>query len=739
MECDDDAPATPGAAPIPPPDPPALRAAYLFASSRAPERWGARTGDWVIYDLPPDEVAVQQSAIKRIRSRAHAEVIFMRQWHHQVRVSGAALAPSLWGGNDLATIEVSPAGTAQAREYLLAPRDWIANVGTETAYVQLKPRTARRPPPEYFLELPPQTKAVILTSGEGQGWKLAAHRAAGEPWLPDGPLLRPNVDESTLVWYTASPPDVCMPAAPRAARGCPRVGCINVAGTVGGGHGAQRLRELADCAEHYNLGILFAVSCGRRRRDITRLEGRPWRVIWSVDGGSPQEGVCALIHDSVSITGSRSEHHDVLGITIPPRAAPGGTRTLRDTLLLGCYAVGTPLLAGQHAVDERWPESMRAVGTAIQRHVGPKIALGDWNARDPELLLRLDSMTGGHLDIDAFQPHLDVLGLTVAPLVHDLPTWLGAGESGVRARRIDHILYSSEAEALEIVAEVIWCLRWVVDHALILTDLQGGPETLPEPHVWRSVTYNTRDPESLLEFAMASTVFSRHITASDSVAVFDAALRRAAHAALCKQQTCRVTPSVTANDAGGMQGNLIAEWIAARAAGHMVEHLDIDDTLPLVPTNDAAEDARRAFNAFRDRRTAARERLAVERHERRAKHHAWQQECMASDRGTTQRLMRKPGLTVISIVENADGSAATGSALPQAVWEQSRAMREDAQLREETRRFLRNFEGDRVGPVLSEREASGLLWGLRSSAPGIDQISARMLRHAEAWAPEVWL
>eukprot|EP00660_Eupelagonema_oceanica_P007392 gene7392-12974_t len=238
---------------------------------------------------------------------------------------------------------------------------------------------------------------------------------------------------------------------------------------------------------------------------------------------------------------------------------------------------------------------------------------------------------------------------------------------------------------------------------------------------------------------MAATVFSRHVTVEDSVADLDAALRRAAHAALGKSRECRVTTTVTANDAAGMKGNLIAEWIAARAAGGMAENLDVDDTLTLEPTNDAAGDARRAYDAFRDRRSTARERIASERRERLAKHRIWQQECVASDRGTTQRLMHKPGLSVIAIVENADGSAATGSALPQAVWEQSRAMREDAQLRAETRRFLRTFEGDRTGPELSPRDASSLLWGLRSSAPGVDQISSRMLRHMEAWAPEAWL
>eukprot|EP00660_Eupelagonema_oceanica_P005300 gene5300-735_t len=242
----------------------------------------------------------------------------------------------------------------------------------------------------------------------------------------------------------------------------------------------------------------------------------------------------------------------------------------------------------------------------------------------------------------------------------------------------------------------------------------------------------------MLEFTQAAWLFTRHCTVLDSPAVFDAALRRAAHAALSKRRVCRASTKVPTG-ADGQLGNAVMEWLAARAAGLAAEHLEVDETHALEPSADAQADARRAFEMFRELRSRAREDVGDGRRARAAKRQEWEAECVATTRGTTQRLMRKPGLTVIAIVEDADGTSATGTALPQAVWEQSRGMREDAQLHAETRRFLRNFPGDRVGAPLDVRTASSLLWGLNSSAPGVDQISARMLRHLEAWAPEVWL
>ena len=59
----------------------------------------------------------------RIRERAHAVGRVMAQWQHELRVHGDALAPSLWGGTNKATFEVTPAGAAQAATYHMQPRD----------------------------------------------------------------------------------------------------------------------------------------------------------------------------------------------------------------------------------------------------------------------------------------------------------------------------------------------------------------------------------------------------------------------------------------------------------------------------------------------------------------------------------------------------------------------------------------------------------------------------------------
>eukprot|EP00660_Eupelagonema_oceanica_P004822 gene4822-4991_t len=284
-----------------------LRAAYTFGDPGPySRRYGARDGDWVTYALPADERDLQRGAVHRIRSRAHAELLVMKQWQHPVRVRGAALAESVWGGEHDAILEVTPPGAATANSHHLRALDWVANVGDHAAYLQLLPATARRPVPERFVEIPPHHKAVLLVDADHalQNAALEVRRAVGAPWLRDGNLHRPNVDESSLVWHTAAPPAPRHVARDARYTGLPSVGSINVAGTVGGSgeHGAtQRLSELAELAEHHSLGILFCVSCGPRQ-PILRLPLGPWKVVWSVPGGTVQEGVCALVHDTVTYT-----------------------------------------------------------------------------------------------------------------------------------------------------------------------------------------------------------------------------------------------------------------------------------------------------------------------------------------------------------------------------------------------------------------------------------------------------
>eukprot|EP00665_Eupelagonemidae_sp_cell47_P006852 gene6852-7947_t len=127
------------------PDPRGLRAAYIFPPG-IPERCGGRPGDWVVYELTGVDHDIQRQALQRIRSRGHAVVTIMRQWRCDIRVQGGALSPTLWGGDTVGTFEVTPAGAAQATSYQLQPRDWVANVGEATAYLQLLPVSARQPP-----------------------------------------------------------------------------------------------------------------------------------------------------------------------------------------------------------------------------------------------------------------------------------------------------------------------------------------------------------------------------------------------------------------------------------------------------------------------------------------------------------------------------------------------------------------------------------------------------------------
>eukprot|EP00660_Eupelagonema_oceanica_P009376 gene9376-13124_t len=513
----------------------------------------------------------------------------MQQWKCPVRVVGAALAPALWGGRQTATYEVTPAGAEEAAGHGMLLHDWVANVGDHVAYVQLLPLTARRPEPLRFLELPPQSKAVLLHAQLHALGPLRARRAVGMPWLRDGAVMRPNVCESELVWYSNAPKAPAPLGTPAAHAELPGLGSLNVAGTVGGAgelRGLQRLGELADCAEFHKLGVLFCVSCGPRLAH-KRVPGRPWRVEWSAAGGSPQEGVCVLIHDSVTTSAVLSEHHDVLSVLLPPEPTPSGKRAAPARQVTGCYAVGTPMREGRQAPDSRWPGAMQALGIALSKHRGPKVVLGDFNVRDPAVFETFLDAEHGEGD-DAYREFLEVHHLTVAAPALDLPTWLGAGETGVRARRIDHILFNQAAEGLEITTHIAWCLRWTVDHALIYALPRGSDSSLPERNSWRSVAYNTRDPADLLEFTLAAALFSRHCTAWDPVSSFDASLRMAAHAALGRQRTCHVTTSHSAPGADSQKGNCIAEWIAARLQGLPAEHVEIDATHALLPTIDAA-------------------------------------------------------------------------------------------------------------------------------------------------------
>eukprot|EP00662_Eupelagonemidae_sp_cell21_P029553 gene29553-14065_t len=53
--------------------------------------------------------------------------------------------------------------------------------------------------------------------------------------------------------------------------------------------------------------------------------------------------------------------------------------------------------------------------------------------------------------------------------------------------------------------------------------------------------------------------------------------------------------------------------------------------------------------------------------------------------------------------------------------------------------FLKEYPHDREGPPITPDEAAQVLWGLKPSAPGIDQVSAPMMRIIAAWEVDTWI
>eukprot|EP00660_Eupelagonema_oceanica_P007435 gene7435-13279_t len=138
-------------------------------------------------------------------------------------------------------------------------------------------------------------------------------------------------------------------------------------------------------------------------------------------------------------------------------------------------------------------------------------------------------------------------------------------------------------------------------------------------------------------------------------------------------------------------------------------------------------------------RAHAREAGAAKRQKRRDKQKEWEADCSPSDPGVTKRLLGKKFTPPIAVVERADGTICTGDLLAEEVHTQSRSRHRDPVRRARALQFLKEFPGDRLGPPLTPQEASNRLWGLNPSAPGIDNISAPMMRQVAAWDPQLWL
>eukprot|EP00662_Eupelagonemidae_sp_cell21_P005835 gene5835-37465_t len=203
-----------------------------------PPRRGAREGDWAIVGLV-DDPALGHEAVTRIRAAAHSTILITQSWSHRVRVRGSPpLCASLWGGQELAALEVTPPGCTQADAYAIRPGHWVANIGKYDAYIQLMPhgsgsKREARDREHYLLRLPPQTKAVLLVHSRPRiaahhtDPRLTARRYTREVWVKEDVMCkdgrtarvcRPNSFSTTLVWHApaAEPEEGPPPSNPQA-------------------------------------------------------------------------------------------------------------------------------------------------------------------------------------------------------------------------------------------------------------------------------------------------------------------------------------------------------------------------------------------------------------------------------------------------------------------------------------------------------------------------------------------
>eukprot|EP00666_Eupelagonemidae_sp_cell4sb_P008244 gene8244-7016_t len=138
-------------------------------------------------------------------------------------------------------------------------------------------------------------------------------------------------------------------------------------------------------------------------------------------------------------------------------------------------------------------------------------------------------------------------------------------------------------------------------------------------------------------------------------------------------------------------------------------HASADTPRPPARARDAddrAADVASGTQVFREMREAARRTRKERRIRRRQLQREWEADCLPTERGVTKRLMGKPGIKLMSVLQLVDGSFSTGEDLLTNAREQARGRRADAQLRAETLEYLREYPGERVGPPLSVEEAT---------------------------------
>eukprot|EP00665_Eupelagonemidae_sp_cell47_P002150 gene2150-7333_t len=142
---------------------------------------------------------------------------------------------------------------------------------------------------------------------------------------------------------------------------------------------------------------------------------------------------------------------------------------------------------------------------------------------------------------------------------------------------------------------------------------------------------------------VAAPARTRHL------AEFDALLSAAALLSLPKNHTTTVHKHGLGlmSDKDTLRCTQVVQWIAARHRGDPA-----NGRFPeLRPTEDAADDVHRGTAVFREMRSCARRKAADRRKKKYEVRKKWEAECIPTQRGVTQRLMKKPGLRLVNILE----------------------------------------------------------------------------------------
>eukprot|EP00662_Eupelagonemidae_sp_cell21_P037562 gene37562-66706_t len=272
---------------------------------------GEQGGDWLLTTCIIPEAT--DAVLKRLRQAEHAVIIKTKQFFFPVLVHPATCTQYIWGGEANAELEITPAGMTRTKARVMHPGSWVANLGSHTAFVDIKPlshATNKGPPTK--LEIPPGRKAAMAVENipvrmrgrrtysravchQEHPRAVRATRASGErKWISDGITLMPNAYETTLVWYSpVADPQAQQEENKRGEEeGEPvyTVASLNVHGSVGKTrkYGEARLREILEHAEERRIKVLFLIGTGEPRTELR--ECGEWRINWAPPGDTEEEG-----------------------------------------------------------------------------------------------------------------------------------------------------------------------------------------------------------------------------------------------------------------------------------------------------------------------------------------------------------------------------------------------------------------------------------------------------------------